>query len=359
VAVVDREGRKTTLADGWADAGGLAWSPDGREVWFTASREGSARGLHAVTLRGQARMLARMPGQLVLQDVHPDGRLLLTHAHPRLEVRGRTPGDGEERDFSWLDLTVVKDISPDGRTLLFDESGEGGGPGYAVYLRKTDRSLPVRLGEGSAQGLSPDGRWALSIRLSEPTELVVLPTGAGQPRTLLRGTVREYHWACFLPDGKRILLVGNEEGRPTRLFLQAMDGGPPQPVTPEGTWTETNTVTPDGRFVVAHAAEDRLFPLEGGGDARPIPGLEDGDTPLRWSVDGKHLFLRARGAGLPARVLRLDPASGRREAWMALQPVDPAGVVGVGSIVLTPDGRTYVYEYLRALSDLYVVQGMR
>jgi hypothetical protein len=359
VAVVDREGHKTTLADGWVDAGGLAWSSDGREVWFTASREGSSRGLHAVTLQGRARTLARMPGQLVLQDVHADGRLLLTHAHPRLEVRGRMPGDGQERDFSWLDLTVVKDISADGRTLLFDESGEGGGPGYAVYLRKMDRSLPVRLGEGSAQGLSPDGRWALSIRLAQPPELVLLPTGAGQPRTLPRGAVREYHWACFLPDGKRILLVGNEEGRPTRLFVQPLEAGPPRPVTPEGTWTETNTITPDGRFVIAHAAEDRIFPLEGGGEGRPLAGLEDGDTPLRWSADGKHLFLRARGAGLPARVVRLEAKSGRREPWMSLQPADPAGVVGVGSIVLTPDGRTYVYEYLRALSDLYLVQGMR
>jgi Tol biopolymer transport system component len=358
VAVVDRDGRKTTLSDGWVDIGGLAWSPDGREVWFTASREGSARGLHAVTLQGRARTLVRMPGQLVLQDVHPDGRLLLTHAHPRLEVRGRAPGEAEEWDFSWLDLTVVKDISADGRVLLFDESGEGGGPGYAVYLRKTDRSLPVRLGEGSAQGLSPDGRWALSIRLARPPELVLLPTGAGQPRTLPRGAVHEYHWACFLPDGRRVLLVGNEDGRPTRLFVQDVEGGPPRAVTPEGTWMESNTVTPDGRFVVAHADENRLFTLDGGA-GRPVPGLEAGDIPLRWSADGRHLFLHARGAGLPARVVRLDPASGRREAWMALQPTDPAGVVGVGSIVLTPDGRTYVYQYLRSMSDLYLVEGMR
>ena len=360
VTVVDRGGGRTVLSDGWVDAGGLAWSPDGREVWFTASREGSARGLHAVTLDGRARTLARMPGQLVLQDVHRDGRLLLTHAHPRPEVRGRARGDDAERDLSWLDLTVVKDVSPDGRSLLFDESGEGGGPGYAVFLRKTDGSLPVRLGEGSAQALSPDGRWALSIRLAaQPPELVLLPTGAGQSRTLPRGSVHEYHWACFLPDGKRVLLVGNEKGRATRLFVQDVEGGPPRPVTPEGTWMESNTVTPDGRRVVAHAEESRLFPLEEAGEGRPVPGLEAGDTPLRWSADGRHLFLRARGAGLPARVMRLDPATGRREDWMALQPIDPAGVVGVGSIVLTPDGGTYVYEYLRSLSDLYLVEGMR
>jgi dipeptidyl aminopeptidase/acylaminoacyl peptidase len=359
VAVVDRGGVRTVLSDGWVDVGGLAWSADGREVWFTASREGSSRGLQAVTLQGRARTLARMPGQLVLQDVHPDGRLLLTHAHPRLEVRGRAAGEAGERDFSWLDMTVVKDISPDGRMMLFDESGEGGGPGYAVYLRKTDRSLPVRLGEGSAQGLSPDGRFALSIRLARPPELVLLPTGAGQARALPRGAVREYHWACFLPDGKRVLLVGNEEGRATRLFVQDVDGGGPRPVTPEGTWMESNTVTPDGRFAVARGEESRLFPLDGAGEGRPVPGLEAGDAPLRWSADGGYLFLRARGAGLPARVVRLDAGSGRREPWMELSPADPAGVVGVGSIVLTPDGRTYVYEYVRSLSDLYLVEGMR
>jgi hypothetical protein len=58
-------------------------------------------------------------------------------------------------------------------------------------------------------------------------------------------------------------------------------------------------------------------------------------------------------------IWKLDPATGRRESWRELGPPDQAGVVGVGNIAITADGRAYAYNYARQLSDLYVVAGLQ
>ncbi|MFY9549924.1 MAG: protein kinase, partial [Thermoanaerobaculia bacterium] len=162
VAVVDRDGNKRILSSGWITARGLAWSPDGTEVWFTAASVGGARALHAVSLSGRRRLLARVPGALTLHDVSREGRVLLALEHSREGIVGLPPGEGKERDLSWHDWSRPVDLTPDGTTLLFDETGEGGGAAYGVYLRATDGSPAVRLGDGRGLALSPDGRWALS-----------------------------------------------------------------------------------------------------------------------------------------------------------------------------------------------------
>src|SRR5206468_8159563 len=105
-------------------------------------------------LSGRERLLARVTGGLTLQDVAADGRVLLTHDTTRRGILALAPGEQKERDLSWLDWSLVRDLSPDGKTVLFDESGDGAGAAYAVGLRKTDGSPAVRLGEGAASALS-------------------------------------------------------------------------------------------------------------------------------------------------------------------------------------------------------------
>ncbi|MGB6386210.1 MAG: protein kinase, partial [Terriglobales bacterium] len=162
VAVVDLAGKTKTLSTGWDSVQGLAWSPDGAEIWFSATRTGGDRSLYAVNQSGNVRLLARVPGELTLLDVRRDGSVLLTRGNDRAGLIGLAPGDTKERDLSWLDWSVPGDLSADGRTVLFGETGEGGGPKYAVYLRKTDGSPAIRLSEGIGLGLSPDGKWALT-----------------------------------------------------------------------------------------------------------------------------------------------------------------------------------------------------
>jgi eukaryotic-like serine/threonine-protein kinase len=363
IAVVDRKGGKRVLSASWNDAFGLAWSADGREVLFTAARSGSAQGLYAVGMGGRERLLARVPGRLVLHDVAADGRVLVTHPQRRREMLLLLPDETRERDISWLDYSVAADLSADGRTVLFGESGEGGGAGYSVYLRRTDSSAPVRLGEGQPTSLSPDGAQALSVLHGAEPQLVVLPTGAGQAVTLPRGAISQYRWAWWFPDGRHVLVEGSEAGKQRRLYVQETPGGAPRPLTPEGTSApRPNAIFPDGTAVTATCKAPRpswcLYPVTGG-EPRPIAGIEPGESPVRWSADGRFLYVRGSRFQLPLTLSRVELATGRRETIRELGPVDRAGVTSIADVFVTPDGKTCVYHYLRTLADLYLVEVLR
>src|SRR6202162_5063511 len=272
IAIVDLAGKVKLLTDNFASAQGLSWAPGGREVWFTAAIAGSSRSLWAVTLSGSTRILARATAPLTLQDVFSDGRVLVTQDPARLGLLVHVAGEEKERDLSWLDWTIASDLSKDGKTVLFTESGEGGGPDYSVYLRATDGSPTVRLGEGTSGNLSPDGKWAITLRhASTEPEIVLLPTGAGEMRRLPSGglIVERSDW---VPDGKCIVLTAREAGRGSRVYVQELAGGRARPVTPEGYRLFRKSVSPDGRSFVALGPDKRiyLYPL-GGGETGPIP----------------------------------------------------------------------------------------
>jgi Tol biopolymer transport system component len=359
VAVVDPAGKKRTLTPMFASNWGLAWSPDGSEIWFAAAPVGGNRSLYAVSLSGRQRLLARVTGSLLLFDVSQSGRVLLAHDQRKQQMLGLTPGADTERELSWLDYSGAQAISADGTTVLFDESGEGGGAGYSIFVRKTDGSPAVRLGEGSAEALSPDGKWVLA--LAKPTEdphVVIYPTGAGQAKLLPRDGLTVQH-ADWLPDGKRVLLAASEPGRGVRLYLRDIEGGRPKAITPEGYSNFQGAISPDGKVVAVRGPDQRryLYPLEGG-EPTAIPGLTDQDTPYCWSGDGRFLYVAQRRE-LPRKVDRVEVATGHRERWKELKPADSAGVVSVGGIHVSPDGRYYVYTYPRNLSDLYLVENLK
>jgi eukaryotic-like serine/threonine-protein kinase len=359
VLLVDRSGHKKILSPGWSRAGGLAWAPRGEEIWFTAARVGLARSVFAVTPEGKQREVGRAPGDLDLQDISRDGKLLVGHVNNRAGIIGRLAGENAERELSWLDYSFLRDLSRDGTTLLFDEQGEGSSAGYSVYIRKTDGSAAVRLGEGAGQALSPDGRWALTfLAVAQSTpQLRLLPTGPGEVKDLTQPGYAYQYGSAFLPDGRRIVFRAREPGHGVRYYVQDLEGGRPRPFSPEGV-TPPMVVTPDGRFVTGAGADGRfvLYPLDGGAP-RPIDGLEPGDIPIRWSPDGK--FLYARNGRLPARLFRIDSSTKKRELWRELTPSDPAGILAIRTIVPTADGASWFYGYTRHLTDLYLVEGLK
>jgi len=365
VAIVDLAGKKKTLSQVWNSTDGLAWAPSGEEVWFTATQSGTNSALWGVTLSGKERLVARVSGRLSLQDISRDGRVLLAHINLRMGILGLAAGETKERDLSWFDRSIAADISSDGKALLFSEHGEGGGPNYSVYLRKTDGSPAVRLGDGAAAGLSPDGKWALSRRLTSPPQIVLLPTGAGDARALPRGPMAYYHEAGWFPGGKRILLMGNEAGRGRRVYVQDLEGGAPRPVTPEGaSIARTPAISPDGKLIAAVGPDRKvwLYPVEEGADSQPRPaaGLSPGDFPIRWSEDGRFLYVARRGE-LPyrAQIFRLDLARDRKELWREIGPYDPTGIGQILTILVAHDGKSYAYTYTRGLSELYLVEGLK
>jgi len=361
VAVLDLSGSKKTLTSQWARENGLAWSAAGDEIWFTATDAGANQSLYSVSLSGKLRVVTRVPGGLKLHDIARNGRVLMARESYRAGILGLPPGDPRERDLSWLDYSFATDLSADGQILLFDEEGEAGGPNYTVYLRKFNGSPAVRLGDGSAVALSPDQKWALSVLPKPNSPLILLPTGTGDVRKLPLEGVSPEEAGTWLPDSKRVLFTGSEPGHGLRLYVQSIDGGKPRAVTPEGIIAALPgfAVSPDGRFVAAvgpgHKAT--LFPIDGG-QPREISGAAEGEFPVRFSSDGRSVYVWKRG-DVPARVSRIDIETGRREIWKELIPLDPAGVERISNVVVAADGRTYAYAYARILSDLFMVEGLK
>ena len=374
VVVIDRSGHRTVLSSGWMEVDGLAWSPDGREVWFTAggparggvSSWGTLKELHAVSLAGRERLLLRMAGDLTLRDVFRDGRVLVSHGRTRGESRGKLAGDEKERDLTYLDGTYTVGISADGRTVLFQECAQAGGPQGAVYLKRVGDSSPIRLGEGAAVALSPDGRRAIAISgtlLASGSRLMLLSAGAEPLRELPRGTLDGVGWASWTPDGQRVIFYGREKDRGIRFHILQPPDGQPQPISPEGTWCFPAW---NGWVACRHIEENKgrairiweLRPMDGS-ETRPAPWIGQEESVIAWSPDGGHAFV-AGSSQPPFRVFRADVTTGHRAPWLDTSPPDPAGVDQLGiAATLTPDGRYYAYSYLRTLSDLFLVEGLR
>jgi Tol biopolymer transport system component len=269
---------------------------------------------------------------------------------------GLAPGEPKEKDLSWLDWSVPGSLSADGKMILFQESGEGGGPHYAVYLRNTDGSPAIRLGEGTGLSLSPDGQWALSRLNVVPSPLVLYPTGVGEMKRLKDDGLNHMS-AAFLPDGKRFVFTGTEPGHGARLYLESLDDATPHAISMEG--VRSNVLSPDGKFVAARGPDEKvyLFPV-GGGEPKVVAGVQPGEFPTAWSADGRSIFVIARGQ-IPAQVFRVDVATGQRTSWRSLEPADAAGIDTIRGVLISADDKAYVYGYSRTLSDLYLVQGLK
>jgi serine/threonine protein kinase/WD40 repeat protein len=366
LALVDLAGNKRSLSGEWFTIQGLAWSPDGKEIWFTASKSGVDRTLYAVTMDGKERMVLRLPGAVMIFDIFKDGRVLLMRASWRRELIGMTADDAKQHDLSWLDYTYPADLSGDGKTLLFDEEGGGGsldysksgGLSYAVYIRKTDGAPAVLLGEGGAVALSPDGKSVIASTQDSPSQLKLLTTGAGEAKDLTKGNIN-HSWAHWFPDGKRILLSGNEPGKGVKLYVRELASGKSQAITPEGVNGTAFVIAPDSQLVAGIGPDQKgyLYPVAGG-EPRVIAGLSAGEQPITFSSDSRSLYVYQPGE-LPALVYRIDLQTGQRTLWKQLMPSDPAGVETIGPILITPDAKTCVFGYHRMLADLYLVEGLK
>ncbi len=357
VVVVDLAGKKTILSEGYWGEEGLAWSPSGDEVMFSAGNAYNNFRVYGVTLAGTRRVALESAGGLTIHDVRSDGRWLTTRDDFFREMPVLAPGQTRERDLSWLDLSDPSALSSDGRTLLFSEESGSVGVNYAVCLRQTDGSPVVRLGEGAANDLSRDGKWALAVIFTTPPQLVLYPTGAGEPLKFERGGLVGYEWAQFFPDGKRIVVCGHQEGKAVRCFVQDVAAGKPRPVTPEG--TSQGFVSPDGQLLLVKASGGALvlYPVDGG-EPRPVAGATPEDKVIRWSPDGRSMLV-SRSGEVPARIERLEIATGRREPMRTLGPADLTGVLDVGPFVFSGDLKSYAYACRRMSSHLFLVEGAR
>ncbi|MGB0118233.1 MAG: protein kinase [Terriglobales bacterium] len=358
VAVIGADGKEKEkrLSSGWTSVEGILWSPSGDEIWFTSTDTGSANNPRAVTLSGKQRTMANVPGGMWLEDLR-NGTVLAVANHTRLGIRGMAPGGKEERELGWFGWSELRDISRDGRKIVFDEEGDGGGPNYTVFLRDTDGSPPARIGEGRAMAISPDARWVIT-RAAKGGPLNLVPTGAGETKQLTHDDV-SYEMARFFPDGKRLLAFGIEAGHGGRDYLIDLASGNSKPITPEGFsgWQ----ISPDGTSMTVRGPDGKwgIWPLEGSA-SHPIPGLDASYSVIGWTPGGESVYvIPNRGRATVAKVSRVNIQSGQIEPWRTFGEETGAGGATIGVPHLSGDGTAYAYLYDRILSEAYVVRGLK
>ena len=357
VRIVDLSGHVRTLTQEWSSESGLAWRPDGKEIWFSGIEKGNNLNLMAVDLSGRKRTLLGLPVAITLDDIAADGRVLVSLNSKRLAMNYTTLGDKEGIDLSWHDWNSARDISRDGKLVLLEDASEAAGPGYAVGVRSVDGGLPIRLGEGSAGGLSPDGDWAISVSTNQAPQITLLPIGAGQSRTINVTGLTHVHngWARFLPNGLRLAVNGDETGHAARCYTVDLSGKATA-ATPDGILC--GPLSPDSKSIIGVAADRSIsvYPLDGG-SPKLIPNVKVNFVSVQWSDDGLSLFGYHVGE-FPSKVYRLNINSGAESVIQELKPGVPAGVVLVAPIIVSRDGKRFAYSYNQTLSTLYLVSGL-
>jgi hypothetical protein len=328
----------------------------------TAGPNEADQGLRAVDLSGRERIVFDTAGGRVdLHDVSKDGDILVERAVPRGGIMFRGPGDARERDLGWLDGSEVRRVSRDGAWILFNVTVQGGSALGDVFIRRTDGSPPIRLGDGAPLDVSPDGTWVLARTHSKPSRLLLLPTGAGSPRTLDTGTL-EPNGGSFDPDGR--IVFGAIAG-PGRLDFHRIDPqtGRLSPVAIAEAGDASGFVLDRGAVFGPDGAIARVLPdghlevLNPDRTRRVVPGpaLGDGDDLVDWQSDG-YIYI-ARRTKLPLEVYRVNRQTGERRPWRTLMPADPNGVIDIRDVVIANNGESYAYSYRRVTSsDLYVAR---
>ncbi len=357
VAVVDLSGKATRLTKEWSDLSGLAWSRSGDEIWFTGSDAGINSALYAVNLSGQLRDLLHIPGRLRVFDISKEGQVLIANEATRQEVIGHRMGQDRDVDLSWFDWTLGRSLSADGQWAVLEEGGEGGGPDYTVFLRKTDGSPAIRLGSGMGLDISPDDKWVASTSVKQPAPTVLLPAGAGQPITLADSQLFHTSNLHFLPDGKGLIMVASEKGKAPRTYTLMLDGSAPKPFGPEG--FRGTLVSPDSNYVLGRKdGAHWMIPFAGDEKPQPLSLVRADEVVAGWTADSKSIYV-GDVSSMPVKVYVEDLKTGQRRLHHQHAPGDLAGVAGVGSGRITPDGNYYLYTVARTLSYLYVVEGLK
>ncbi|HEX7139760.1 MAG TPA: protein kinase [Vicinamibacterales bacterium] len=357
VVVIDRQGQERVRGDYFFSSSGLAWTPDGQEVWFAGELTARGRDLMSLGLDGRLRAILPAPGRLTLHDISADKRVLLSTESARREaVVGRT-GETQERNLTWFDWSRLSGISHDGSFIVFEEQASAVQGVNTVFLRYTDGAPAIRMAEGRARGnpISPDGQW-LAIVTGSPAQLHLVPVGAGDTR-IIPCSLAEITALQFFPDGSRLLILGNQADSAKSLFELPLDGdGTPRALSAGGVGSSFALSHDATTIAMGTDTKVTLLAVDGSGE-RPLPGSKPGDIPIEWADDNSAIFILERTHS-QVRILRLDVTSGERKEWVEIRPGDPAGILDVMPVHITPDGQHYAYGYRRFLSDLFIATSL-
>lgn len=358
--VADSRGQVRTLPN-TNFSSGFAWTPDGNEVWFTSISQAGGSAIWATSpLTETERLVYQGVSELVLEDIAPDGRVLVSAENTRWEVAARPAGEQRELRLSVDDSTLAA-LSDDGQQILFT-SFTSTGP--VAYLRQTDGSAPLKLGAGEALDLSPDKRWALVRPPVYAGSLSLLPTGSGVARTLSLGGLHQSDAhqsdARLLHDGTGVVVNGLKDGQVrSELYLVPLDGGSPAPFSDGGVTPNSLEISRDDHFVAAQALDEvlTLYPTDAGLSV-PLPDLGKDAVPIGWTLEGQLWVQVDAFRGFPSHVVLYDIKRHQIVEERTVTLGDRTGVLRLFSMKVTADGGALAFSYRRSLGYLYILEGL-
>jgi serine/threonine protein kinase len=355
LTVVDRAGKLQRLTPEYETIQGLAWK-NNAEVWYTAALgSGQADQLFAVTLSGKIRSLLTSASRMRLQDIAPDGRLLLDTPDDKLTITAKDPTGKVHPHLEMYDESVLTQITPDGSGLVMFETNAGADGLYQVIYRKTDGSPPLVLGSGSGAQLSPDGKTVVAELLTNPPKVALYPLGVGESRMLPVGDLTQLQHVSWFPDGKRLLVEGAEPGKALCWWALDSDSGALVPWGPES-FRFFSGWSPDGTQAAGRVGTGWVTYDVASKQTRPIAGIGEKEWIAGWASDGQALIVETiETAGSTA--WRQDLKTGKRTELLRVDSPDKAGAQA-SYLLLAADEKSYALLQNTTHSTLWVVDGV-
>jgi len=372
VTVADNSGKVRRLTKQYDSLQGLAWRPDGSEIWFTSSAAGTGVTLSSVGLSGKVRDILAVPGTVWLEDIAANGQLLLTSVSElgRITAFDGATGEVTPNLLELNETSMVSDVSRDGKAMVYEEDDEPTEGQYHVLYRKTDGSPPLMLGVGTGPQLSPDGKTVAALLFGTPMKIVFYPLGTGESRTLGMSQVVTATNILWFPDGRRLAVMGAEEGKAQRTYVVNVENGVAEAVGPEG--FQVAAISPDGKRLVGaipaagdSSASDPRSGVTGSpaivdlttNEVNPVTGMVAGERIVAWSPDGAGLLLESFDKK-KATITRVDLATAKKTL---VKQVDTGGQGAGGWSVLwlAADEKSYVLFQIAQTGTLWTVDGVK
>lgn len=371
------EARRLTFDDAW-DLTGAAWTPEGKEIVFAATRATSARQLWRINVSdGKPAQLIPIPNEAGLGlAISPQGdRLVYETGGPldvdiwKLDVPQR---DGEAGPPTTLIASTYADqdpqISPDGRQVAFKSNRTDSGAHRQIWVTDFTGGNPVRLtnfeaGSGAPRW-SPDGlRIVFHSDVNGNHDIFVVDADGGAPRPLITDPTEELHprWSG---DGRWIYFCSLRSGE-YQLWKMPVSGGEAIQVTRKGGLAAEESK--DGAYLYYTKLESDTslwrVPTAGGEEVQVIESLVSWNS-FSVQSDGIYYVLRTPRAGPDAEPQRPFQVRFYRFADKATQTVASLEDYKEG-LSVSPDRRTLFFEKIadrsptKSGTDLMLIENFR
>ena len=358
VLLLDSDGKQKLISAEWEALEGMAWTPTGNEVWYSAAQSGNQYCIRASTPQGQERTVYCGTSGTRLHDISSSGRALVSAEAAEFTTAVVEHRSNVERDLGGMGGAIQPRLTPDGSEIVVTDVFERGGSDYSVYVQKMAGGGPVKIGQGGyGSDISDDGKWALVVLPGKtPGNVQVIPVGAGQGKTL-QWEGFQVTSANWFPDGKHILLFGNPAGLPVGLYMTDDLGSTPKMLVKNvPAWAD---VMRDGQnllllvdgTLVQHSIKD--------GSEKKLRSLQPGEVPVDWAKEPDHIFTQIASA-TEIRIDKVDLASDQRETWQTFTPRHQQGAwLYVLQVSITPDGRWMLFNYQNQFGHFYASDTLR